>query len=148
MESSLKCPVCSNDVNPEDAACPYCGFKLKGSTQQFKPVQFGTGEIQAPVKPKTTGVLHVVRGPQVGVAFKLGESKLSIGRSPQCDIFLNDMTVSREHASVEPVEGGYQICDENSFNGVWVNNNSIDSYLLVDGDVVQIGSFCLMYKEE
>jgi pSer/pThr/pTyr-binding forkhead associated (FHA) protein len=142
------CPVCNMQVNADDAACPHCGFKLQGSTQQFQPVALGLGEIAAPVKPKTVGVLHVVRGPQVGIAFKLGDKMLSIGRSPQCDIFLNDMTVSREHASVEPVEGGYQICDENSFNGVWVNNNSIDTYLLVDGDVVQIGAFCLMYKEE
>ena len=135
------CPVCNNSVSPEDAACPYCGFKLQGSTQRFAPLQFGEDQLVAAAKTKPTAVLHVVRGPQTGVSFKLG-------RSPQCDIFLNDMTVSRTHASVQPVEAGYEISDEASFNGVWVNNNSIDTYLLADGDVVQIGAFCLVYKEE
>ena len=72
----------------------------------------------------------------------------STGRSPQCDLFLNDMTVSREHASVEPADGGYVIRDANSFNGVWVNNESVETRRLVSGDVIQIGAFCLVYKEE
>ncbi len=143
-----QCPVCGNAVAAEDASCPHCGFKLQGSTQRFAPLSLGDEAIAAPAKQKTNGVLHVVRGPQTGVAFKLGEKKLSIGRSPNCDIFLNDMTVSRIHASVEPKGCAWEITDENSFNGVWVNNNSVDSYLLVDGDVVQIGAFCLVYKEE
>lgn len=142
------CPVCNNPVGPEDSACPHCGFKLQGSTQRFAPLQFGEDQLVAVAKTKPTAVLHVVRGSQTGVSFKLGDQKLSIGRSPQCDIFLNDMTVSRTHASVEPVDSGYEISDEASFNGVWVNNNSIDTYLLADGDVVQIGAFCLVYKEE
>ena len=85
------CPVCNNPVGPEDSACPHCGFKLQGSTQRFAPLQFGEDQLVAAAKTKPTAVLHVVRGPQTGVSFKLGDQKLSIGRSPQCDIFLNDM---------------------------------------------------------
>ena len=77
-----------------------------------------------------------------------GDDALPVGRSPQCDLFLNDMTVSREHASVEPADGGYVIRDANSFNGVWVNNESVETRRLVSGDVIQIGAFCLVYKEE
>ena len=86
------CPVCNNPVGPEDSACPHCGFKLQGSTQRFAPLQFGEDQLVAAAKTKPTAVLHVVRGPQTGVSFKLGDQKLSIGRSPQCDIFLNDTT--------------------------------------------------------
>ena len=92
--------------------------------------------------------LRVVRGPQTGVAFQLGDRGLTVGRSPQCDIFLNDMTVSREHAVIEPVDGGgYVIRDENSFNGVWVSNDSIDEHRLASGDIIQIGAFLLLYQE-
>ncbi len=106
--------------------------------------------MHCPSRPpaQAAAALHVVRGPQTGVTYQLGDQALTIGRSPQCDLFLNDMTVSREHASVEPADGGYVIRDANSFNGVWVNNESVETRRLVSGDVIQIGAFCLVYKEE
>ena len=142
------CPVCNNPVGPEDSACPHCGFKLQGSTQRFAPLQFGEDQLVAAAQTKPTAEPHGARGPHTGVAVKRADQKRSIGRSPQCDIFLNDMTVSRTHASVEPVDSGYEISDEASFNGVWVNNNIIDKNLLADGDVEQIGAYCLVNKEE
>uniref|UniRef100_UPI002633FBB3 FHA domain-containing protein n=1 Tax=uncultured Ellagibacter sp. TaxID=2137580 RepID=UPI002633FBB3 len=66
----------------------------------------------------------------------------------QCDIFLNDMTVSRSHAVVEPTGDGCTITDDSSFNGVWVNNDNVEARELHEGDVVQIGAFCLVYREE
>ena len=142
------CPVCNNQVEAQAAACPVCGFKLLGSTQRFEPVSLADDSLAAAAEPQAAAVLHVVRGPQTGVSFHLDDAVLTIGRSPQCDVFLNDMTVSRNHASVEPREGGYVIRDENSFNGVWVNNDSVDERRLANGDVIQIGAFCLVYKEE
>lgn len=144
---STVCPVCSNPVEPDASACPHCGFKLLGSTQQFKPVLLPDETLVEEAKPVQAATLRVVRGPQTGVAFQLGGERLVVGRSPQCDIFLNDMTVSREHATIEPADGGYVIRDENSFNGVWVSNDSIDEHRLVPGDVVQIGAFLLLYQE-
>lgn len=88
-------------------------------------------------------VLTVVRGPQTGVAFVLEPRVLVVGRDPKCDIFLNDMTVSRDHARIEPVGGTFQIIDDDSFNGVWVNNENVHTALLHDGDFVQIGAFAL-----
>lgn len=142
------CPVCSSPVDAQAAVCPQCGFKLLGSTQRFEPVTLPGEAVAAAEAPQAAAVLHVVRGPQTGVSYQLGDKELSIGRSPQCDLFLNDMTVSRQHASIEPAEGGYVIRDANSFNGVWVDNKSIDAHQLKDGDVIQIGAFCLVYKEE
>ena len=104
----------------------------------------------AQVKPAAEAVLRVVRGPQTGVSYRLGDDAIqTIGRSPQCDVFLNDMTVSREHAVIEPLDGTFSIRDTNSFNGVWVNNANVeDKYILTHGDIIQIGAFCLIYQEE
>lgn len=144
---STLCPVCSNPVEQDAPACPHCGFKLLGSTQQFKPVLLPDESIEPEARQAQQAELHVVRGPQTGVTFQLGDKRLVIGRSPQCDIFLNDMTVSRKHAVIEPVAGGYVIRDQNSFNGVWVSNDSIDEHRLASGDIIQIGAFLLLYRE-
>ena len=145
---STVCPVCSNPIEQDASFCPHCGFKLLGSTQQFKPVLLADETIEPEVPQTQQAELRVVRGPQTGVAVQLGDRGLTVGRSPQCDIFLNDMTVSREHAVIEPVDGGgYVIRDENSFNGVWVSNDSIDEHRLASGDIIQIGAFLLLYQE-
>lgn len=147
---SEKCPVCNNTLEPQTSACPSCGFKLLGSTQRFEPVTFG--DDAPPVvaeKPAAEAVLRVVRGPQTGVSIRLGEATQVIGRSPGCDVFLNDMTVSREHAIIQPCDGGYTINDANSFNGVWVNNSNVDTpQKLANNDIIQIGAFCLIYQED
>lgn len=142
------CPVCNNEIEDGANACPHCGYKLQGSTQRFVPVALDDASIANELpKRKREGIIYVVRGPQTGVEFKLGSDVLQVGRDPKCDIFLNDMTVSRKHATITPIDGGYKISDEASYNGVWVNNKNVETYTLVDGDIVQIGAFCLVYKE-
>lgn len=141
------CPVCGGPLAQGASACPTCGFKLLGATQRFKPLAFGD-DVPAPAKERHEAVLRVVKGPQIGMVFKLGDRPLTIGRNPQCDIFLNDMTVSRSHAVIEPAGDGYVITDDSSFNGVWVNNDNVEARELAPGDVVQIGAFCLIYREE
>ena len=73
---------------------------------------------------------------------------MTIGRSPQCDIFLNDMTVSRMHAVIEKEGSSFIIRDQNSYNGLWVNDLSVESKTLRDGDQIQVGSFTLEYQEQ
>ncbi len=90
-------------------------------------------------------VLRMVRGPQRGAEFKVNPQVTSIGRNPQCDIFLNDMTVSRLHASISVQDGAYVISDEQSFNGVWVNNASVGNKVLEQDDFVQIGRFGFIF---
>ena len=55
------------------------------------------------------------------------------------------MTVSRMHATIERTPTGFRISDADSFNGLWVNNLNVKDADLRDGDIVQIGTFCLMY---
>ena len=141
------CPVCGGDVSSDAAACPHCGFRLSGTTQQFRPIQLDAIDVPTPQGPRKAS-LFVLRGPQSGLRFLLRTERMTVGRDPECDIFLNDMTVSRVHAEILPVAGGFVICDQNSFNGVWVNNATVDSRRLHPNDIVQIGSFLLMYEEE
>ena len=90
---SERCPVCSHEISPNDTVCPTCGFKLLGATQAMQPLVMSetpaaTVEESAPAR----ATLNVVRGPQVGISFALTGEPVTIGRSPQCTIFLNDMT--------------------------------------------------------
>ena len=145
---SERCPVCSHEISPNDTVCPTCGFKLLGATQAMQPLVMSetpaaTVEESAPAR----ATLNVVRGPQVGISFALTGEPVTIGRSPQCTIFLNDMTVSRMHATIEQENGCYVIRDANSFNGVWVNNDSVEARALRPGDFIQIGTFCMQYEE-
>lgn len=142
------CPVCMAHLEPNLAACPLCGFKLLGSTQKFKPISApGPLEVAAD-SPVSQAVLRVIRGPQIGMSYKLGSARATVGRDPKCGIFLNDMTVSRTHASIELVDGCHVISDEHSYNGVWVNNKSIEAKALELGDHIQIGTFLLKYDAE
>lgn len=141
------CPVCQSPVAPGSASCPQCGFKLLGATEKFEPVTFDENARIQPADRLQHATLHVVRGPQAGVSYRLSGDELTIGRSPQCSIFLNDMTVSRMHAVLTREDSCYVIRDENSYNGVWVNNQSVEAKALKAGDFIQIGTFCLMYEE-
>lgn len=140
------CPVCSAVLPDSVDACPQCGFKLLGRTQAFAPVSVQPTANMAPASLLNDATLRIVKGPQVGNVFRLTAQELTIGRSPRCDIFLNDMTVSRTHATLKREVGGYRIVDDDSFNGLWVNNLNVKDALLQDGDVVQIGTFCLVYQ--
>lgn len=146
-----KCPVCNGPITNNDTVCPACGFKLLGSTQEFKPISYSHDDAAAAVAPRPlekeqTAMLTIVRGPQIGTRFALDGVELTIGRSPKCDIFLNDMTVSRRHATIRPQNGSFVIKDCDSFNGIWVNNDNVNEQSLVDGDIVQVGTFCLLFE--
>ena len=140
-------PVCGASLAPGETVCGACGFKLLGTTQRFEPIDLaGEAPAPAPAAP-AAAALTVLRGRQAGASYALGEEPVTIGRSPQCTVFLNDMTVSRSHAAVEREGDAYVIRDDNSFNGVWINGANVEAKVLVPGDLIQIGSFCLRYDE-
>ena len=145
----VKCPICNTELEHGEGACPVCGYHVIGQTQGFKPVKIDPEPISvdahAPVNRRYD--LRVVRGPQTGIDIALQEGTLSVGRDPRCDLFLNDMTVSRNHAELEVKPEGCILRDKNSFNGVWVNDRTVETCLLKSGDLIQIGAFCLLYRE-
>ena len=83
----------------------------------------------------------VSKGPQPGERFYLERPELTVGRDPESDIFLNDMTVSRTHAILEVSGAEVSVRDAGSLNGTYLNGVCVDSAPLSDGDVLQIGTF-------
>lgn len=142
-----QCPICNSAISDGASACPVCGFHVLESTQSFKPVPLDGIEVAPKKEAAQQFELRVVRGPQTGIDIPLHAGTLSMGRDPRCDVFLNDMTVSRAHATLEVGAGGCVLRDTNSYNGVWVNNRPVDTCLLKSGDTIQIGAFCLLYRE-
>ncbi len=73
--------------------------------------------------------------------------EMSIGRSRDCDIFLEDLAVSRLHATIREVDGqGYEIEDHRSATGTFVNGMPVTRYQLLEGDIIQIGNSRLTFK--
>ena len=95
--------------------------------------------------PAGQGVLVVKRGPNAGSRFVLEGSAVTAGRSPDSDIFLDDVTVSRRHASFVPAGATYEVRDVGSLNGTYLNRERIDAAPLANGDEVQIGKFRLVF---
>lgn len=141
------CPVCNSPMDESAQSCSSCGYHLQGSTQKFEAVSLEASESETIQITSTIPTLTVLQGRQKGIVYSLEGNKAVIGRSPKCEIFLNDMTVSRKHAVLERVAGGWTIKDTDSFNGVWVNNANVDHVTLSDRDIVQIGCFVLRYAE-
>ena len=141
------CPICNGDLADGAAVCQKCGYRIVGSTQRFEPVMLTGAESAQHAAVAHRYDLRIVRGPQTGVDIDLQQGVMSVGRDPQCDIFLNDMTVSRSHAEIEVSPSGCVIRDKNSFNGVWVNDRMVEACALKPNDVIQIGAFCLVYRE-
>ena len=92
-----------------------------------------------------TALLVVLRGPNTGARFLLDDQEVAAGRHPDSDIFLDDVTVSRKHATFVAQGGGYTVRDSGSLNGTYVNRERIEEAHLHTGDEVQIGKFRLVY---
>ena len=92
-------------------------------------------------------VLILERGSDAGLTFALGPVVTTAGRNPECEIFLDDITVSRKHAVIRHTPQGYEIRDEGSLNGTYVNGERISSATLHSGDEVLIGKFRLLFAD-
>ncbi len=98
--------------------------------------------------PTEVGVLIVRAGAQAGDRFQLVDLVTRLGRHPDSEISLDDITVSRRHAEIERTESGYLVSDAGSLNGTYVNQDRIDQpQLLHHGDELQIGKFRLVFFE-
>ena len=155
---ALHCPECGF-VNPEGANyCQKCGAYLgRGETEGEEPTTMTykvdeTGELQ-PIDIDTAveqaGAALVIRsgGGRAGESFTVDQDRMAIGRTPDAAVFLDDVTVSRNHALLVHRADGYYIDDLGSLNGTYVNRRRIESHSLEDGDEIQIGKFKLSYLE-
>jgi len=147
------CARCGHD-NPEDARfCSSCGAALvRGSgedTLTLSAVEQADeeDELEKYLDGLAPGVgLLVVRsGPDTGSSFRLEQAVTAIGRHPDSDIFLDDITVSRRHVRVERDADGYVLRDAGSLNGTYVNKKRVDEARLRSGDELQVGRYRLTF---
>jgi pSer/pThr/pTyr-binding forkhead associated (FHA) protein len=149
--SHVYCPECGFQ-SPEAANfCARCGALLARdmrdeTTQSIDPTEL-TAEHAAAPATESSGPALVVRagGGRAGDRFVPAGERTLIGRSPDCDIFLDDVTVSRRHAELIRDGARISIRDLGSLNGTFVNRRRIESAELEDDDEVQIGKYRLTY---
>ena len=157
---ALHCPDCGF-VNADGANyCQRCGHFLgagqQGTQEHSEPTtatyRVGeTGEL-IPIDLDAAaahGSVLVIRagGGRVGESFPLDGDRLTIGRRPDSDIFLDDVTVSRDHSLVVRRGGDLYLDDLGSLNGSYVNRRRIESHRLEDGDELQIGKYKLTFLQ-
>lgn len=139
------CGSCGATLGPDDSSCPQCGAAADASTASFAAIDGRLSEGEVDFAGLKGPALVVEKGPEVGEKFVLDRYQLTLGRDPESDIFLNDVTVSREHARLNVASGTVTIEDSGSLNGTYVNGVRVDTAALSDGDRLQIGRFQMVF---
>ena len=162
-------PYCTNcgNANPDEARfCSQCGTPLVGeaapaaggdstatisiagtdrveisSDRQLNPVDAAAVD----ALPLGSALLVVQRGPGAGSRFLLDKDVTTAGRHADSEIFLDDVTVSRRHATFTREGNTFTVADAGSLNGTYVNRDRIDTVVLKDTDEVQIGKYRLVF---
>ena len=154
---AIHCPECGF-VNAEGANyCQKCGAYLSRPEGTDEPTTMTytvdeSGEmhqVDIDEMVEKAGAALVIRagGGRAGESFTVGDDKVSIGRTPDAGVFLDDVTVSRNHALLVRRRDGLYIDDLGSLNGTYVNRRRIESHRLSDGDEIQVGKYKLSYLE-
>jgi hypothetical protein len=150
---ALHCPECGFTNGEGASYCQRCGAFLaqpEAAAPTTATYRIGeTGELEEIELEDVVagGAALVIRagGGRAGESFALEGDRLAIGRRPESDIFLDDVTVSRDHAVLVRRSGEYHLDDCGSLNGTYVNRRRIESHKLTDGDELQIGKYKLAY---
>jgi hypothetical protein len=148
--------------------CPECGFVNDEGANYCQKCGAYIGPMDAPKEPATAtyrigetgelipveledvvaqGAALVIRagGGRVGESFGLQGDRIDIGRRPDCAVFLDDITVSRDHALIVRRGGDWHLDDLGSLNGTYVNRHRIETHRLQDGDELQVGKYKLTF---
>jgi pSer/pThr/pTyr-binding forkhead associated (FHA) protein len=147
------CPECGHHNRESARFCGRCGASLLEPdpgepTQAFAAYVDDEGVDEASDGGVDAAVLVIrLGGGRAGEQFRIDADKMAIGRAPTAAVFLDDITVSREHAVLERRADGLHLSDAGSLNGTYVNRQRIESVRLADGDEVQIGKYRLTYIE-
>ncbi len=151
------CNQCGHRNPPESMFCSSCGGVLDRNDDhtitiaKIDPLQDAPGaadDVIVNVGNLPTGVatLIVRNGPQAGDTLTLSGDLTRLGRHPDSEIVLEDITVSRRHAEIARHDSAYVVCDVGSLNGTYVNQERIDDEtVLHHGDELQVGKFRLVF---
>jgi hypothetical protein len=152
---ALHCPECGFLSDEGANYCQRCGSLLpRGEGSSGEPVTAtyridDAGEL-VPVEIEEVtahgpGLVIRAGGGRAGESFAVDRERMSIGRRPDSDVFLDDVTVSRDHALLVSRGEHWYLDDCGSLNGTYVNRSRIESHRLEEGDEVQIGKYKLTY---
>jgi hypothetical protein len=137
--------------NPEAANyCARCGALLSKGEASGETTQTFSAEDVGDLDHEDFGLegpALVVRsgGGRAGESFRPAGERTRIGRSPDCEIFLDDVTVSRNHAVLIERDGKFFVEDQGSLNGTFVNRHRIESSPLEEGDELQVGKYRMTF---
>ncbi len=151
------CTKCGHH-NPEGSVfCSRCGVRFQEEDTEHGETTVGLPaveveleeevEVPLPVEPPEEGnaILVIKKGPDAGMRFVINRDVIVIGRHPESDIFLDDITVSRKHAEIRRGESAFNLVDTGSLNGTYLNRERIETSPLTNGDEIQIGKFRLLF---
>lgn len=151
MTDAGPCPSCGYRNPLGSNFCSSCGAPLgsrvEHKTEAIEPT------VSAPIVssgesgdlPAGIGMLIVRQGSKRGSRMALDTDRVTIGRHPDSDIFLDDITVSRRHAEVLRTDDGHDVIDVGSLNGTYINRELVERAHLNDGDELRVGKFKMVY---
>ncbi|NLT06386.1 MAG: FHA domain-containing protein [Solirubrobacterales bacterium] len=151
----MHCPECGF-VNPEGANyCQRCGAFLPEAEREGDTTAAYQLDESGEMRPVdldevvAEGATLAIRsgGGRAGEIFEVKGDQMQIGRSPDAEVFLDDVTVSRNHALLVRRRDGLYVDDLGSLNGTYVNRRRIESHKLANGDELQVGKYKLTYLE-
>ena len=147
----MYCSRCGHPNKDDAKFCAQCGAPLQGEpTLSLTPVEAeddASEEFPFPHDELQPGqaLLLVKRGPNAGSTFLLENERTTTGRRPDSDVFLDDVTVSHNHARIERRGDSFFVQDDGSLNGTYVNGERVEETKLASGDEIQIGMFKLVF---
>lgn len=150
------CNQCGHRNPPESGFCSTCGGVLDHvddhtiTIAKVDPLQDAPGpddDVVVNLKDlsSSSASLVVRNGPQAGVALTIDDDLTRLGRATDCEISLDDITVSRWHAEILRDGDNYRVRDAGSLNGTYVNNKRVDESALHQGDELQVGKFRMVF---
>lgn len=151
---AMFCTNCGHRNHDGANFCSSCGTALTEATASDTTVTFMAGDLEteldeevhiSPEELEGRGVLIVKRGSNAGSKYFLSGDTTVVGRHPESDIFLDDITVSRRHAEIRREHDGFHLYDVGSLNGTYVNRERVEGAELRSGDEIQIGKFKLVF---
>jgi hypothetical protein len=149
----MVCARCGHANQAEARFCSSCGAPLsaedEATTLTLSAVEAADEgeELERYLEglPPGVGLLVVRHGPESGSSYRLDDTKTAIGRHPNSDVFLDDITVSRRHVEILKEDDGYRLQDVGSLNGTYVDHERVDDVRLEHGNEVQIGRYRLTF---
>src|SRR5262249_7779173 len=127
---------------PRGPLPPGPGARMEKTTETWVP---GPDRLVSTTR-RDACVVHIYpTGPGMGTRYALSDTPVVLGRGNDCDIRINDHSVSRRHARIQPGADGYYAVDLQSTNGTFVNDVPVSICKLKDGDYLRVGNCIYRY---